>query len=454
MKVTTLVSLLVAATVVIVALVGINHGWFVPSPPAEAGEPVVLLSADDVTELTIEAEGKPAIRLILHGGQWRMRAPLRGLADPRRVRRAIESVLDMRISRLYGPSDLKRPTVKAAGLDAPRVTVTLTDRSGARHTVRIGGNPRFIPQTYTQVRGGSDILLAGPDPTAKLTRPLHEIRRPTLIEFDPSRLQRLIVTAPDSYTLTRVADTWRISAGGVRDALADGQQVEALIARLHQLQIAEITPAPAVELKAFGLDPPAATFMLKLAPLPGPREAVSDPGDPTGPNAIHMALGTRDGLVYAMLEGNPWLMTIAPDDFTALLPDTESLRDRRILAAPADRIVRIAVHRGDATVTLERRGAQWMKADGAPVDAAHVDALLADLTEPRVTDFVTSYSSLAGFGLTEPRMRFTCTDRDGAARTILIGDADSRQRVYVKHDDDHTVMMAHAPELAAVGSEP
>ena len=195
------------------------------------------------------------------------------------------------------------------------------------------------------------------------------------------------------------------------------------------------------------------------ATLPFPPETIRRPATiselpPASVATDHLALGTRDGLAYAMLEGDPWLMTIAPDDFEALRPEMESLRDRRILPIAADQVVQIDAHRGDTTATLTRQADRWVRADGAPVDTATVEALLADLTEPRVTDFVASYSSLTGFGLTAPQVRFTCTDRDGAVHTILIGDADSRQRVYVKYDNDHTVMMAHAPQLAAATVEP
>jgi len=442
MRFITIVAVMIAVVVIILAVIGVNRGWFTIRPRAEAGKPLLPMGENDVTELTVAIEGRPATRLLLHGDQWRLVAPLRAPANDQQVRRLIRSVLDMRISRLYSPSDPKRPKVENTGLASPRAVVTLTDRRGRGHTVQIGGRPILAPETYARLEGTSDILLAKPDPTAQLACPLADLRVPALLELDTARVRGLVVIGRSDYRLARRDGTWRLSAEAAPEALADSERVDRLIATLDSLQITGVNPRPATDLKAFGLDPPAVTFTFDLSAPPGPR--AQEAGD-----TLTVSMGAQEGVVYAMLADDPWLLTIDPSDFEDLVPTAKSLRDRRILPIAAGRIVRIDTHLGPVTMTVQRTDGRWVRADGAPADGEAIEAMLAALTDPRVTDFVDDYASLVPFGLDKPLMRYTCTTRAGDTRTILVGNADSRQRVYVKHDDAPTVLMAHVPELTA-----
>ncbi|NLF31792.1 MAG: DUF4340 domain-containing protein [Planctomycetes bacterium] len=444
--VTVLVLVVVVAALAVVVLVGAG-GWFRVQRQAPAGDPLLDLTEPDIRALTIEAHGRPAVELYRRGDGWAMAAPVRGPADALAVRRAVLALCNLRVSRTFRPADPHRPPTDQTGLGSPRLAATLTDLSGRRHVVKFGERQPLVRHLYAQLGTTHDFHLVDPDPTAELDRPFGDFREARLLDFDPADVCRITVTGREAYALVRTDGRWEMVGEGRPPAPADAARVRGLLDHLAGLEITAFAPEPAASLRAVGLDPPAATFLLKLD-LPGPRAAAPTADDPTGPDHLLLAIGTHEGGVYVMAENDPWPMKIAPTALGPLLEPSETFRDRRIVPVEAEAIAQVTVGRGDLAVTLTRRAGRWTAPEGLALPPAQLDGLAAALTEPRIGDFITSYSTLRGFALDRPFICYAVTTADGTVWTLALGATDADERLYLQRGGDHAVIMARAAELA------
>jgi len=437
MRLVTLLALALLVVILVVVLVIGAGGWFRVRQAADEGDPLLDLTEPDVAALTIAAHGRPVIELHKHADQWFITAPVHGRAEDVVVRRAVLAVCNLRVARTFRPNDPQRPPTAQTGLGIPRLVATLTDLKGEKHVVRFGDHPPLIRHLYAQLGATNDFHLVGPNPVEDLNQPFGAFRDKRLLAIDPVDVGRVTVTGQEAYALVRTNGRWRLIDDGGYATTADASRVRALLDHLAGLEIVAFTPSPVSSPAAVGLDPPAATFLLELQ-LPGPRVTGPTADDPTGPDCLRLAVGTHEGAVYAMVENDGWPVKLAPTALAPLIGASETYRDRRLLPVEAAAITRMTARREGRAVTVTRR------------DGRRLDALTAALTEPRIRDFITRYTSLRGFGLDDAPLRWEIDLADGTVSTLALGAADADGRIYLLRDEEPTVIMARAAELATI----
>ncbi len=425
-----LALLVVALTIVIVVSAG---GWFRVRSNRPQGERLVDFTAPDITAMTLQRPGEPAIELRRSDDGWFMTAPVRGRADEVAIKRAMQALFDLRVARTFRPTDPHRPPTDRTGLGEPRLVVTLTDLSGRHHVVKLGDRPPLIRHVYVQLGATHDFHLVSPDPTEDLARPVGAFRDKRLLAVGPAEIRRVIAeTAEESYQLVRANDRWELIVDGRPGVRADASRVAALLDHLTGLEIEAIGGKPAASLEGAGLDPPMAMFTL-----------TSDDG------IVVLAVGTHEGTVYAMANRDGWPVKLAPAALAPLIEPSESLRDRRLLPVAPEAIARVTVRRDGRAVTATHEDGRWIGPEGQALASGAVGGLTAALTEPRIRDFIGDYASLKGFGLDNPSTRLEIALADGTVWTLDLGTTAAGERIYLLKGEDPTVIMARAAELAA-----
>jgi hypothetical protein len=214
-------------------------------------------------------------------------------------------------------------------------------------------------------------------------------------------------------TCRRESGKWTITEP--RHLAADQGAFSGVLNSLTTATVEEVVDPHPTSLKDFGLDPPS--FIL---------EVTSD----TKPQSFMLLLGDdtpTSGGVYAQIQGNPRVFTLANYLKSSLEKKLFDLRDRRALTLEADQLQKIGV---------EYKGAQWtltknpegvwdlVLPPAVRADRFTVDGLLNQLRTLNMQTIAAEDKKKGGeYGFGSPELRLQLTGTDGQ-QTIVVGKKD------------------------------
>jgi len=213
---------------------------------------VFKFSDDNVRKVEVKGEGKDLV-LAKSGDQWKIEAPSAHDADPTAVRSLLSSLRALRATDF--PDE--KADLAGYGLDAPKLTVTLTLTDGAQQTLLVGGGNEK-KEAYVKTASSPVVYTVGEWVSRDLNKPADDFRDKTIVAFDKDKVKAIEVTRKDGsgFTLTRGGDgKWSLEK-------AEGPQSEAmLVGYANDLAVLKgyaIAADGAADLAAFGLEPASA----------------------------------------------------------------------------------------------------------------------------------------------------------------------------------------------------
>ena len=276
------------------------------------------------------------IRLRREGPRWLLEAPILARANKPAVEGAITALNSLQSLRFVETRD---PDAGRTGLDTPQLRLTLEGNS-RRETLLLGAPVHPTP---------ADAALPGPNAVIELfakfeekpavfvtaiparllenlRRAQEEFRDPHVLDFEPTSVTALTLTAPNQpeFNLQRLeasqsAEAWQLvvrNGGGQAPQTlpADTAIVQELLAKLRDLSVLRfVSDAPtATDLENYGFNRPELEIALALSTGGGPRG--------TEPTSLTLQIGARPGersTIYARLANSPFIYQIEP----ALLED-------------------------------------------------------------------------------------------------------------------------------------
>jgi Domain of unknown function (DUF4340) len=223
---------------------------------------LLVFQDDDVKQVEIKAGDGATVTLTRKDKDAWTVGPGGHPADPTEARSYLSSLRSTRAADFPddAPTDLKQ-----YGLDAPRLTVTVTTDKGtktlllgAETTAGAQGTPQGTTKQIFAKRGDQPTVYAVGDWTFRsLAKSPAQFRDKTVLGFDPARVKTVALERKDGsgVTLTRGEQgTWQIAGGEA--ATAQTEAVTRLLEDLRELKGSDIAAEPAKALDAFGLDAP------------------------------------------------------------------------------------------------------------------------------------------------------------------------------------------------------
>ena len=152
-----------------------------------------------------------------------------------------------------------------------------------------------------------------------------------LFPVDPKAVLAITIRNSSGETVTcqREGDSWRITEP--KKLAADGTAIEAMLTSLVGTSVDQVVDPKPAALHDFGLDIPSVTF-----------EVTSS----TKPEKFNLSLGDEtptSGGLYALVAGNPRVITVASHLKSTLGKNAFDLRDKRVVSIPSGQINRIDV---------------------------------------------------------------------------------------------------------------
>lgn len=338
----------------------------------------------EVTEIDI-VRGNEKISLRRTETGWQLTEPVEDRADPEAIDRLLLAVRFLDVRDREAAAD--PAAVPESGLATPRVRFDL--RGGKDIRLDLGGATALPGEIFARV-GGQSYLLRVPDTIlGQANAPVEKLRDPRLTELSADDIEKFTVQRSDGEMTVRLErGRWLVEKPV--QAAADPRAVRDFLERMLGLAITSFPTAGA------GAPPdalPGQAARLALTPRGGGEEV-----------ALELVREPEKGVFTARFEERGGSLGVDPA--AALLFDLspEMLRDRSLGYVEPDTIDRIVVEAGDRSISIARRGEEWVASDDGRVIATEtINQLIESFNGTRVVAFATA-AAAEETGLDRPRL--------------------------------------------------
>jgi hypothetical protein len=197
---------------------------------------------------------------------------------------------------------------------------------------------------------------------------------PAILKLDEAAITKLELKEQNAEPIVLVKNssgTWRITQP--KPLSADQSTVSSALSSLSSLDSERLVDDRASNLKQYGLDQPTVQIDVTEKDNKTQQLLIGD-DTPAG------------GAVYAMLEGDPRVFTMASYTKTSIDKGLNDLRDKRLLTVQADKISRLELVTKGQEIEFGRSKDEWQILKPKPLraDSGQVGELVGKLTDARM----------------------------------------------------------------------
>lgn len=310
------------------------------------------------------------------------------------------------------------PNVKWAdyGLDKPAFTVTVSTggEKPETHTIKLG-KEEPSGERYVRVDDGPAAGVVSGASGAALARGKLELADRTLLAFDPTQLTGVVrKKGKDEFELAQGIG-WEVVKP--TKFKADALTADDLADQLSRLRAAKVAALEPGDLKAFGLDAPAAELTLTVG-VDKPKTLVVQVGKPAD-------AAKPDGDRFVRIDKAGPVKVLAGPLANKLLADPIKFKDKALASfVDADKVT---VTRGDRTATFAKVDGTWKMTAPTAADAeqAELDDLINTAAKLRADELAAEKpADLKPFGLDAPQAKLTFYNGDKEVLSVLVGKFD------------------------------
>ncbi len=327
--------------------------------------------------------------------EWRLTEPVAARASGSSVDGLVRSLIELEKQRTLEEFDPGE-----AGLDPPRVTVTLTTAQGPR-VLRVGGDVPASSDMIVAVDGEPEAHVVSNFVYRELTKEPGAWRDRKLIPGSRSDVARLAVEAGGGKVVVAVRghdEFWLEEPLADR---ADVETVDGVLSDLDLLRASGFVDHPEASLEEMGLAPPAAALEVTLAKNPTP---------------FRLELGAQvpdrdETRYYGRADGQLFETTSTLGE--KLAAPVDRWRSRSWTAYKTFQIDRFRVEDGAGSLELTRDDIDWRR-DGGKIEFGVANELVSAVTRARGERLVEAGEAEA-MGLGAPRLTVTLTPKEDEA---------------------------------------
>ncbi len=419
------------------------------------------ISAAAVTGLQVTWTGKPAMRVELTNGVWRLTQPLPYPAQEVAITSLLRALEKLTFRTQITPQELKdHPEAdEEYGLRTPSATIVVLQGRDEKH-IKLGKLTAPGNEVYLQVVGGAGITTVDKDLFQYLPRDPDPWRDHTVVNLGGQAFDRLILTGGGKVEAARIelqrdaaGEPWRMAFP--IQARVDNNAMDQIWYNLQALNAtAFYTDDTNADLEPLGLQPAQLEVSLNRGTnvLAALQFGKSPTNDPT--------------VIYARRSGQRTVMLVPRAPVEPLRGPYTDFRDRHLVGrrAFAAEVLTITT-RGGEKLTLQRQtNDEWRVTAPAafPADARQMRKLLENLANLECVPVNNQFSvkenvlpaELAKWGLAPPARQYLLQRAApaGATNTTLVeldfgGGTDDQDKVYVRRTDESSVYAARLADF-------
>ncbi len=388
--------------------------------PAKGSGRLLALEGGAVRTVKLKRSGeaKPLL-LKRHDTGWRMESPVQDRADTTGVERLLAGVEFMRPLRLLPGS--KPPP--AAGLDTPRITLTL-GLSAGEVEIKVGAADVSGEGVNVRVKdaSGARLAVAPVRLVGLLSLTTADLRDQQLVPLPPGQIQRVeIHTTSGEGVLERQGAGWAATAAG-NTCRAAAQRTRRLLNALSVLRAQRILPAPAGAARAW----------IRTSGGSGVEVILDHAGAcPGRADRVLLAVTERRAGKEERRVGG----CVEQPEVAALSPEPWSLQDLRLTRLQEPDLEKVSLRAGGVEESLVRKPEGWTRPGQAGVvDSLAVRAWIKAIRDARARLF-------AGTTGGEPRARILLVAEAGPVEALTLHDGEGGALVATRGGDGAALLL-------------
>jgi hypothetical protein len=339
----------------------------------ETKDRALLFERADLKAVVLQNAGG-TLRLERSGDAWSIATPIASPTDRDAVEGLLTSLEMARVERRLGEASEK----KTYGLDPPASTLTVETSTGEPQVIALGDTSPIGGSVYALLAGGREVAVVSSSLGEVGKKDLLGLRDKSLLSFDPWKVKSLTIErGRETVSLAKPDDGWKIERP--IEAPADGPTITDFLSALERLRAGRfvVEKAEAADLRAHGLDPPAA------------RVTILQEGWDTAKTIL---FGREEaGSRYAATVGRDPIVTVGSDIWPKVATSLLDLRRKDLLAVSQYRTTALtaALDGREALVLTKQKDGGWTASGLAKgtVKADTIDALLRAISELKAEAF-------------------------------------------------------------------
>jgi hypothetical protein len=370
-----------------------------------------MIEPKDVEAFTIKRPAETIRLKRADGGGWEMLEPVKARGDRATADDVVTSLATVRRDREISPNPAKPGDF---GLDPAAAEVQL-DVKGRKEplVLQIGAKSPTGAWVYAREGGKPAVMTISEVAGRDTGRPVADFRDKTVLAFDKKTVSGLdLEVGGDRISLLAEGPRkWQIAKPTAYRA--DGDVVSDFLDKLDAARVKEFVAESPPSLAPYGLDRPATVTIWT--------------GKDKDRSSKTLLFGRGDvdkKGVYVMRAGEPAVMLVPEDLWTAFPKTVAALRDKTVVAYAQDKVNRIEIDSPKGQVVIAKDGAGWKitAPDALQADSGAVNSLLWSIRDLRASAFLSdSPADIVRF-VKKPEVTVRIWE-EGAKepRTVLVG---------------------------------
>jgi hypothetical protein len=395
----------------------------------------------DVNEVEIK-RSTDVVRLAREGEGWRMLEPVKTRGDRGTIDETVTTIVMAKMDREIASAPA---SLTDFGLEKPAAEVTLQLKDGKQLALLLGAkNPTGV-WVYAKEKDRPPVVVVPETVLRDATRPLADFRDKNVLTFDRSAVTAAeIVTRDETLALESADGKWKLARPVA--LAADTDLVREFLDKLGGARVKEFVAESPPSLQPFGLDRP---FQVAI-------HTGRDKERSTKSLLLGRLDQTKKG-VYAMRPGEPSVLLLPEELWTALPKNVAVLRDKTVVEFDRDKVTRVELESPKGQVTVARENNRWTitAPEALRADQVEVGALLRKARELKALAFLSEDAAAIARYLAKPEVRMTVTEEGGSAKTLLLAVSPERRggqpTAYAAVAGRGPVVLVEGTALADVG---
>jgi hypothetical protein len=333
----------------------------------------------DVESLTIKRKGE-TVRLRRTDSGWELLEPVKTRADRGAVDGIVTTVVTARVDREVSAAPGK---LDEFGLAPPETEVTLEVKGRAPLALLVGAKSPTGAWLFAKEASKPAVIALSEIVARDLGKPVTELRDRTVLAFERKSVGQVDIQLPgplggESITLESVeAGKWRLTKP--RPLPADPDVVADFLEKLDGARAKDFVEDAPKSLAPYGLDRPTTVTLW----VGKDKERAS--------RILLFGREDKDKKgVYVMRSGEPGVMLVGEELWTAVPKTVGVLRDKVVLAYQYDKVSRVELAGPRGPLTLEREGPGWKitAPEALKADTGAVNGVLWKIRDLRASGFL------------------------------------------------------------------
>jgi hypothetical protein len=379
----------------------------VPTGDASSNsKPAFSLAATDITNLTVERGGTTATFEQRADG-WYMTQPVQTRAEQSVLGAIAGQLGSVRVDRTLTAS---ADRMGSYGLTNPAVTLEFKLKNGTQHKLQIGAKDFSGLSVYAIVDGSKDVSMLSDTILTSSDKPVDEFRDQSVLELDSNSVTSFDLKNESGTVSAKKSDSgWKIEKP--RAVPGDAGAISSILGSIGTSRIVSFASNTAEDLAKYGLAQPAITFHAQL-----------DSG-----KLADLQLGKKDGSAYfARDPSRPFIFRVQDSVHTSLSSKFFDLRDKNLIHAEENDIVRVEFHNAKgATTCVKGADGGWVieQPAGQKTPPPACPSFWTSLSTARAEDILDTPPASVVSQLAKPPVQVTLTDKSGKKTEIRISAA-------------------------------